>query len=44
VNTANGARGDVVTTDPETLAAVHAFLKFQIADHGTGDPTHVRTR
>jgi hypothetical protein len=37
-------RGGVVritTTDPIALAAVHAFLRFQIADHGTGDPTDV---
>src|SRR5262245_53419686 len=32
-------RGGVVTIttkDPRALAAVHAFLRFQIADHGTG--------
>jgi hypothetical protein len=38
-DTPNGGRVDIVTTDPEALAAVHAFLKFQIADHKTGDPT-----
>jgi hypothetical protein len=27
----------IVTKDQEALAAVHAFLRFQIADHGTGD-------
>jgi hypothetical protein len=35
-------RGGVVTlttTDPQTLAAVHEFLRFQIRDHATGDPT-----
>jgi tRNA threonylcarbamoyladenosine modification (KEOPS) complex Pcc1 subunit len=35
-------RGGVVTiatTDAEALAAVHAFLRFQIDDHATGDPT-----
>jgi hypothetical protein len=35
-------RGGVVTIstkDPTALAAVHEFLRFQIADHGTGDPT-----
>jgi hypothetical protein len=35
-------RGGVVTIttkDPQALAAVHEFLRFQIADHGTGDPT-----
>ncbi len=36
-------RGGVVrisTRDAAALAAVHAFLRFQIEDHGTGDPTH----
>jgi hypothetical protein len=37
--TAAGGRVDIVTTDKEALAAVHAFLKFQIEDHGTGDRT-----
>jgi hypothetical protein len=35
-------RGGVVTIstkDAAALAAVHEFLRFQIADHGTGDPT-----
>lgn len=35
-------RGGVVTiatTDATALAAGHAFLRFQIADHATGDPT-----
>jgi hypothetical protein len=26
---------------PDGLAAVHEFLRFQIADHGTGDANHV---
>jgi hypothetical protein len=26
------------TSDPEAVAAVHEFLRFQIRDHGTGDP------
>lgn len=42
--TTTGGRVDIVTTDPEALAAVHAFLTFQIADHKTGDSTSVRTR
>jgi hypothetical protein len=29
----------ISTADAEALAAVHAFLRFQIEDHGTGDPT-----
>jgi len=44
VETANGGRVDIVTNDPEALAAVHAFLRFQIAEHKTGDQTAVRTR
>jgi len=44
VETANGGRVNVVTSDPAALAAVHQFLKFQIAEHKTGDPTTVRTR
>lgn len=42
--TENGGRVNIVTTDPQSLAAVHSFLKFQITDHETGDSTAVRTR
>ena len=38
-----GGRVRIVTGDPEALAAVHAFLRFQIEDHGTGDSTEVRS-
>ena len=44
IETPRGGRVDVVTTDKDALAAVHAFLKFQIADHKTGDSTRVTTR
>jgi hypothetical protein len=44
VETPRGGRVDVITTDKDALAAVHAFLKFQIADHHTGDSTRVTTR
>ena len=44
VETAKGGRVNILTSDPEALAAVHAFLKFQIVEHKTGDPTTVRTR
>jgi hypothetical protein len=44
LETANGGRVNIVTSDPDALAAVHAFLKFQIAEHKTGDPTTVGTR
>jgi hypothetical protein len=36
-----GGRVDIVTTDPKALAAVRQFLRFQIAEHKTGDPTAV---
>ena len=35
-------KGGVVrisTRDAKALAAVHEFLRFQIRDHGTNDPT-----
>jgi hypothetical protein len=44
VETANGGRVNIVTSDADALAAVHAFLTFQIADHKTGDPLTVRQR
>jgi hypothetical protein len=44
VETPAGGRVDIVTSDPESLSAVHEFLRFQIADHHTGDPTTVRKR
>ncbi len=37
-------RVNIVTTDRDALDAVHAFLKFQIADHRTGDATTIGTR
>jgi len=36
-----GGRVDIVTTDPKGLAAVQQFLRFQIAEHKTGDSTAV---
>jgi len=44
VETADGGRVEIVTTDPEAIGAVHAFLRFQIAEHQTGDSPEVRTR
>jgi len=44
VETPNGGRVDIVTTDPQALAAVHAFLTYQIAEHKTGDVTAVSER
>jgi hypothetical protein len=40
--TARGARVVIRTGDPQALAAVHEFLRFQIADHRTGDSTEVQ--
>lgn len=34
----NGARVRISTNDARGIDAVHAFLRFQIADHRTGDP------
>jgi hypothetical protein len=36
-NTERGARVVIRTEDAQALRAVHAFLRFQIADHRTGD-------
>jgi hypothetical protein len=36
--TADGARVRILAKTPESLAAVHEFLRFQIAEHHTGDP------
>jgi hypothetical protein len=33
-----GGRLIITTKDNEALTALHAFLKFQIAEHKTGDP------
>jgi hypothetical protein len=40
--TAAGGRVRIVTRDVDALAAVHAFLHFQIEDHRTGDPRVVQ--
>jgi hypothetical protein len=39
-----GGRVDIETTDAAALKAVHAFLRFQIADHKTGDSLEVKPR
>ena len=36
--TANGARVRISTANPEALAAIHSFIRFQINEHQTGDP------
>jgi hypothetical protein len=36
-----GGRVRIKTTNPDALKAVHEFLRFQIADHQTGDTTEI---
>jgi hypothetical protein len=40
-NTERGARVRITTKNPEALEAIHKFLRFQIADHQTGDATEI---
>jgi hypothetical protein len=40
-NTPGGAKIQITTANPEALQAIHAFLRFQIADHQTGDSTAI---
>jgi hypothetical protein len=44
VETPGGGLVNIVARDPEARAAIHEFLKFQITEHKTGDPTTVRKR
>ena len=41
-DTAGGAKIQISTTNPEALQAIHAFLRFQVSDHQTGDSTEVQ--
>ena len=41
-NTPRGAQVLIRTRNPEGLEAVHAFLRFQISDHRTGDSPDVQ--
>lgn len=36
--TPQGARVHLLAKTPETLAAIHEFLRYQITEHRTGDP------
>lgn len=36
-----GGRVVIATSDPESLAAIHKFLRFQINEHQTQDPTEL---
>jgi hypothetical protein len=39
-----GGRVRIRTAEAEALAAIHSFLRFQIAEHQTGDSTEVVSR
>ncbi len=39
--TDTGDKIDIETANPKAQEAVHEFLRFQIAEHRTGDPTEV---
>ena len=40
--TPGGGAVRIVTANAKALAAVHAFLRYQIAEHHTGDPVTVK--
>ena len=40
-DTDNGGRVRIMTNDPQALSAVHAFMRFQIREHRTGDAMEV---
>jgi len=42
--TTAGGRVDIMTADPQALTALHAFLRYQIREHRTGDPDIVTPR
>ena len=44
VKTEGGASVRIKSANAEALSAVHQFLRFQIEDHRTGDPTEVKPR
>ena len=44
VDTPAGGRVEIITTDPTTLQALYAFLRYQITEHRTGDPGTVTAR
>jgi hypothetical protein len=39
----NGGAVRIRTSDPVALEAIHQFLRFQIKEHRTGDPTTIAT-
>jgi len=42
--TTMGGRVDIITKDPDALAALHEFLAYQIKEHQTGDPLTLTKR
>jgi hypothetical protein len=38
----SGGRVRIATKDPQALDAIHRFLRFQITEHHSGDPTEVQ--
>src|SRR5687767_9782319 len=40
--TPGGARVVITTNEPSALEAVHAFLRYQIMEHKTSDPTNTK--
>jgi hypothetical protein len=36
-----GGKVRITTANPDALKAIHEFLRFQIRDHHTGDPTDI---
>ena len=42
--TDRGAKIQITTANAEALEAIYAFLRFQISDHQTGDPTEISAR
>lgn len=40
-DTPNGAQVKASSQNPKAIAAIHDFLRFQIQDHRTGDPTSI---
>jgi len=41
VETAQGGRVEIVSSDRDAVAAIHDFLRYQITEHHTGDPLTV---
>jgi len=41
VETERGAKIQISTANPQALEAIHAFLRFQISDHQTRDPSQI---